>query len=92
MSFAVLTPTSTTPQGIDYSRGGGEMFNFFFFFFPILPVPAKGFWEWEKGEPFGEDTWKYPPVQHNPRNSAPSSPHFCARLPHWSLGFKEKVL
>lgn len=33
MSFAVLTPTSTTPQGIDHSRGGGEMFNFFFFFF-----------------------------------------------------------
>lgn len=36
-SLSLLTPTST-PQGMDHSRGGGKMLNFFFFFFPILPV------------------------------------------------------
>jgi len=54
---------------------GGRCLNSFFF--PIPPVPASGFWEWEQGGqvlgriPHG---LKYPPVQHRYNRQAPLLP------------------
>lgn len=75
-------------------QGCWEMLHFLFFFL-FFPFPFSPCLHWAAGSgERGQDTsgMKYPPVQHNCHNSAPSSPHFCARLPQWSLASQEKVL
>lgn len=99
LSLAVLTPTSTPPKGTDHSRGSGKMFHFFFFFLSHSPHACTRLLGVGKGGKAVGRTpqgLKYPPGQHNRQELgsllAPLSHHFCARLPQWGLGFKEKAL
>lgn len=98
LSLAVLTPTST-PQRHRSFQGRWEDVSFLFFFLSHSPLACTRLLGVGKGGKAVGRTpqgLKYPPVQHNRQELgsllAPLSHHFCARLPQWGLGFKEKVL